>query len=72
MFESHPDPGTGASEVAEAEGGEGAVQATTVVRRAAAAKLDPDDPSTWGRISRNAPCPCGAGRKYKHCHGKAA
>ena len=72
MFESHPDPGTGASEVAVAEGGEGAVQATTVVRRAAAAKLDPDDPSTWGRISRNAPCPCGAGRKYKHCHGKAA
>src|SRR3546814_4992075 len=20
-------------------------------------------------ISRNAPCPCGSGRKYKHCHG---
>ena len=37
MFESHPDPGTGASEVAMADGGEGAVQATTVVRRAAAA-----------------------------------
>jgi preprotein translocase subunit SecA len=22
--------------------------------------------------SRNAPCPCGSGRKYKHCHGQAA
>ena len=23
-----------------------------------------------GKVSRNAPCPCGSGRKYKHCHGK--
>ncbi|TKD50308.1 preprotein translocase subunit SecA [Sphingomonas baiyangensis] len=29
-----------------------------------------DDPAAWeGRVSRNAPCPCGSGRKYKHCHG---
>jgi preprotein translocase subunit SecA len=29
-----------------------------------------DDPAEWeGRVSRNAPCPCGSGRKYKHCHG---
>ncbi|MEG3180506.1 preprotein translocase subunit SecA [Sphingomonas sp. LT1P40] len=29
-----------------------------------------DDPSQWaGQVSRNAPCPCGSGRKYKHCHG---
>ena len=29
-----------------------------------------DDPTTWeGVVSRNAPCPCGSGRKYKHCHG---
>ncbi|OHC83115.1 MAG: preprotein translocase subunit SecA [Rhodospirillales bacterium RIFCSPLOWO2_12_FULL_67_15] len=31
-----------------------------------------DDSATWGRVPRNAPCPCGSGRKYKHCHGKAA
>ena len=39
--------------------------------------LDPDpradlgtDPSQWeGRVNRNAPCPCGSGLKYKHCHG---
>ena len=23
-------------------------------------------------ISRNAPCPCGSGKKYKHCHGQLA
>ncbi|MBB5687215.1 preprotein translocase subunit SecA [Sphingobium boeckii] len=29
-----------------------------------------DDPETWGaQVSRNAACPCGSGRKYKHCHG---
>ncbi len=32
--------------------------------------IDPNDPSTWGRVSRNATCPCGSGKKYKHCHGK--
>ncbi|WP_113447527.1 preprotein translocase subunit SecA [Rhizobium cremeum] len=30
---------------------------------------NPQDPSTWGRIGRNEPCPCGSGKKYKHCHG---
>ena len=31
-----------------------------------------DDPASWeGQVSRNAPCPCGSGRKYKHCHGAA-
>ncbi len=33
--------------------------------------LDPNDPTTWGGTQRNAPCPCGSGKKYKHCHGKA-
>ena len=32
--------------------------------------IDPNDPATWGRVSRNAECPCGSGKKYKHCHGK--
>ncbi len=34
--------------------------------------LDPNDPTTWGGTQRNAPCPCGSGKKYKHCHGRAA
>jgi preprotein translocase subunit SecA len=32
--------------------------------------VDPDDPRTWGATGRNAPCPCGSGRKFKHCHGR--
>ncbi len=32
---------------------------------------DPEDPATWGKVPRNASCPCGSGKKYKHCHGKA-
>ncbi|MDL2409528.1 preprotein translocase subunit SecA [Rhizobium calliandrae] len=30
---------------------------------------DPQNPATWGRIGRNEACPCGSGKKYKHCHG---
>ena len=33
------------------------------------ADRDPNDPSTWGRIGRNEACPCGSGKKFKHCHG---
>ncbi len=32
--------------------------------------LDPNDPSSWGKVPRNAPCPCGSGKKYKQCHGR--
>ncbi|MFZ5608169.1 MAG: preprotein translocase subunit SecA [Pseudomonadota bacterium] len=35
-----------------------------------ARQRNPNDPSTWGRVARNAPCPCGSGKKYKHCHGR--
>ena len=34
--------------------------------------FDENNAATWGRVPRNAPCPCGSGRKYKHCHGKTA
>ncbi len=40
--------------------------------RQATGDLDPGDPSTWGRIARNTACPCGSGKKYKHCHGSVA
>ncbi|MCF6273313.1 MAG: preprotein translocase subunit SecA [Rhodobacteraceae bacterium] len=33
--------------------------------------VDTADESTWERSGRNSPCPCGSGKKYKHCHGKA-
>jgi preprotein translocase subunit SecA len=33
---------------------------------------DPTNPSTWGRVGRNEQCPCGSGKKFKHCHGQVA
>ena len=76
MTESHMDPVTGENEMAMAGGpppmraarGSSAGAATILARRHSEA-ADPNNPSTWGRISRNAPCPCGSGQKYKHCHG---
>jgi preprotein translocase subunit SecA len=28
------------------------------------------DPQSWGKVGRNEPCPCGSGKKFKHCHGR--
>jgi len=60
--------------MAEAQAGAGPAAAPLpprpVASRQAAPRLDPSDPTTWGKVPRNAPCPCGTGRKYKHCHGK--
>ena len=33
-------------------------------------EIDPNDPNTWGKVARNDLCPCGSGKKYKHCHGQ--
>ncbi len=35
-------------------------------------RFDKDDPDTWGKVQRNADCPCGSGKKFKHCHGNIA
>jgi len=70
MQAHHIDPSTGEDELALAEalpallgGGNGAARA---------AKRDPSDPRSWGKVGRNEPCPCGSGKKYKHCHGRHA
>jgi len=36
------------------------------------AARDPNNPASWGKVGRNEPCPCGSGKKYKHCHGSFA
>jgi len=65
-MEAHKiDPLTGEDEMAPAlspamAGGNGDAQ---VAR-------DPNNPATWGKVGRNESCPCGSGKKYKHCHGK--
>ena len=38
----------------------------------AAAQRNPQDPTSWGKVGRNEPCPCGSGKKFKHCHGRYA
>ncbi|WP_137391826.1 preprotein translocase subunit SecA [Rhodoligotrophos defluvii] len=71
MQAHHADPFTGEDELAlamaEAEGRFGRQAAR--FGAASAAAVDPNNPATWGKVQRNAPCPCGSGRKYKHCHG---
>jgi preprotein translocase subunit SecA len=67
-MEAHKvDPTTGEDEMAPALApvlvGNG--NGTQVERNA-------NDPSTWGKVGRNEPCPCGSGKKFKHCHGKFA
>jgi preprotein translocase subunit SecA len=37
-----------------------------------AAARNPQDPTSWGKVGRNEPCPCGSGKKFKHCHGRYA
>jgi preprotein translocase subunit SecA len=38
----------------------------------AQAERNPKDAQSWGKVGRNEPCPCGSGKKFKHCHGKFA
>jgi preprotein translocase subunit SecA len=54
----------------DAQGEETETLATPIRSRQASAQQDPNDPSTWGKVARNAPCPCASGKKYKHCHGQ--
>jgi preprotein translocase subunit SecA len=71
-MEAHKiDPSTGEDELALARAG-----AETLVRHgitaAAAVERNPNDPTSWGKVGRNEACPCGSGKKYKHCHGRFA
>jgi preprotein translocase subunit SecA len=73
MQAHHADPTTGedefALETANAGGNGRAAARPARARKAPAGAVNPADPSTWGKVQRNAVCPCGSGKKYKHCHG---
>lgn len=72
MTEVHADPHTGENELDQERRKPPSVGSAghgTLRARRSAQELDANDPSTWGRVSRNSPCPCGSGQKYKHCHG---
>jgi preprotein translocase subunit SecA len=66
MQAHHIDATSGEDDVAEGMPMFG--QAETAV----ATKLDPKKPETWGKVARNDLCPCGSGKKFKHCHGTFA
>ncbi|MCU0837638.1 MAG: preprotein translocase subunit SecA [Rhodospirillales bacterium] len=70
MHESHPAPSWavgGEDPMAPPDG-----DTITTTRPSVNAAFDAANPETWQRTPRNAPCPCGSGKKYKHCHGRAA
>ncbi len=73
IFTTHIDPLTGNDDSGDIDAGSGLV--TTRLPPLQYVPVDnPDlgsDPREWeGLVSRNAPCPCGSGQKYKHCHGQ--
>jgi preprotein translocase subunit SecA len=71
MVESHAEPESAlTSELALAEPAAAPRLVAAMPSRTPA--VDPNDERTWASTSRNAPCPCGSGKKYKHCHGRLA
>jgi preprotein translocase subunit SecA len=84
-MEAHKiDPTTGEDEMALAlagaetlarhgiGGAAGGGAALAAAREAQAPARNPKDPTSWGKVGRNEPCPCGSGKKFKHCHGRYA
>jgi preprotein translocase subunit SecA len=68
-MEAHKvDPLTGEDEMALAR----ATLAPAFAGNDTQVARDPNDPETWGKVGRNEPCPCGSGKKFKHCHGRFA
>jgi preprotein translocase subunit SecA len=76
IFTTHIDPLTGEDDSYDKDAGMGLI--TTRLPPLQIMQPDPqdmigEDPESWvGVVSRNAPCPCGSGSKYKHCHGSIA
>jgi len=80
MQAHHADPFTGRDDAAEAAlalgraqfgqaGNLGGMGLGNGPAREARPPVKPDDPTTWGKVGRNETCPCGSGKKFKHCHG---
>ena len=74
------DPTTGEDEMALAMAGAdtlarhgiGAATGMAAARPLQAPARNPNDPTSWGKVGRNELCPCGSGKKFKHCHGRYA
>jgi preprotein translocase subunit SecA len=71
MQVSHNDPFMGEDDLALAQAG-AATLANAGITPKPASERKPNDPSSWGKVGRNEECPCGSGKKFKHCHGRFA
>ncbi len=65
MFETRSDP---AMQVEESNG-VAKSPFLPVKNNVEPSQRNPQNPTTWGSVGRNEPCPCGSGKKYKYCHG---
>ncbi|MER8629556.1 preprotein translocase subunit SecA [Mesorhizobium opportunistum] len=70
MFGSHIDGTTGENDFGDGETALLVRQEQNVI--VAPEDRDPNNQATWGKVGRNEACPCGSGKKYKHCHGAFA
>jgi preprotein translocase subunit SecA len=70
LVAQHPSPEMAMAEVVDGSSAPEHSQAAQQqpVRKAS---FNAADPATWGDTPRNNPCPCGSGKKYKHCHGSS-
>jgi preprotein translocase subunit SecA len=71
---SAPDdsaPGGGMAAAARQVASEGGPSAAPAAVADEPATMTPVVKSDWEKTPRNAPCPCGSGKKFKLCHGKA-
>jgi preprotein translocase subunit SecA len=70
MQAHHIDATTGLDDVGEGAPVFGSFAGAATI--GAALAIEPKNPETWGKVGRNDDCPCGSGKKYKHCHGAYA
>jgi preprotein translocase subunit SecA len=69
MAGHHVDPLTGEDEMTAPTVVLGAARLDDGRKRAPRPAANPANAATWGKIGRNERCPCGSGKKFKHCHG---
>ena len=69
---THIDPLTGEDDSNDIDGGTLGRISTSLPPRQSAQRAQEENPYASENVSRNSPCPCGSGRKYKHCHGRNA
>jgi preprotein translocase subunit SecA len=77
LFTQHIDPFSGDDDTADMDASTGAILSRLPPLQAPSQSPQPELPETMADgetlpLSRNAPCPCGSGKKYKHCHGALA